>query len=250
MIYQKTNKIYEEENYKHYIYKITNLTNNKVYIGQTVNPKKRFKNHILSLKKNEHHSEHFQNAFNKYGSDYFVFEVVDFADSLDDINEKEKLYIYLYNSADRDFGYNIEEGGKNSIPTENTRKKLSKNHANVSGKNNPNYGKKSWNNGKTSKNDSRILSGKKHPMYGIKGKNHPSFRRKANKEERKLRSDIKNSSGIFKTTGASFRKYKNPEKRCWISQIRYKGSSKSLGMYEDPFTAEIVYKLVKEEIYR
>ncbi len=56
------------------------------------------------------------------------------------------------------------------------------------------------------------------------------------------------NKGIFKTTGTSFDKGKNFEKKCWKCKIKYKNNSVSLGIYEDPFTAELVYNLVEKEI--
>ena len=51
------------------IYKITNLIDGKVYIGQTVNYNKRKKRHLSSLENGNHHNEHLQRAFDKYGRD-------------------------------------------------------------------------------------------------------------------------------------------------------------------------------------
>lgn len=55
--------------------------------------------------------------------------------------------------------------------------------------------------------------------------------------------------GIFKTRGVYLLKSCNPEKRCWNCRSRYNKKITSLGLYEDPFTAQIVYDLVRKEIY-
>lgn len=93
-----------------YIYKITNIVNGKCYIGQTKNYKSRFQDHKLRLRKGEHDNPHLQYAWNKYGSDAFTFEVLEFAE---DYNERERYYIKLYNSTDESYGYNILDGGEN-----------------------------------------------------------------------------------------------------------------------------------------
>ena len=49
------------------IYKITNLKNNKGYIGQSTDIKTRWINHKRELRNNIHRNPHLQNAFNKYG---------------------------------------------------------------------------------------------------------------------------------------------------------------------------------------
>lgn len=47
------------------VYKITNIINNKIYIGSTANKqgfKKRWSYHGCDLKNNKHHSRHLQRA--------------------------------------------------------------------------------------------------------------------------------------------------------------------------------------------
>lgn len=96
------------------VYKITNKTNNKVYIGETLNKDKRWKEHIDALNSNSHHSWKLQASWNKHGSDNFVFEVID---SVKEEHKpySQKLHLLIkeyicmkeYNSIEN--GYNIEE---------------------------------------------------------------------------------------------------------------------------------------------
>ena len=58
------------------IYKITNVVNNKIYIGSTVHFNNRMSAHFSYLRKNEHHSSYLQRAYNKYGKDKFIFEIL------------------------------------------------------------------------------------------------------------------------------------------------------------------------------
>jgi len=123
------------------IYCIENLINHKKYIGQSVNITNRFYGHKNKLKENIHRNDHLQAAWNKYGEDNFEFSIIELCDeSL--LDEKEKYYIKFYDSNTNDNGYNIELGGKGKgqIP-DSIKKKISENHADVSGKNNPFYGK-------------------------------------------------------------------------------------------------------------
>lgn len=87
-----------------WIYKITNIQNNKVYIGQTIRPiEQRFKRHLNDAL----HSvldTHFARAIRKYGKDSFVIEEIDTATTQDELNEKEQYWIRYYNSV-KD-GYN------------------------------------------------------------------------------------------------------------------------------------------------
>ena len=50
------------------IYKITNIINNKVYIGQTVHSlQRRWTQHIIDAYNCKSKNNHFQNAIRKYG---------------------------------------------------------------------------------------------------------------------------------------------------------------------------------------
>lgn len=59
------------------IYKITNLVNNKMYVGSAVNLVNREKQHFQRLSKNIHSNIHLQRAFNKHGIDNFLFELLE-----------------------------------------------------------------------------------------------------------------------------------------------------------------------------
>ena len=59
------------------IYKIENLINHKVYIGQSIDIAGRWLEHQIDLKGNRHRSRHLQFAWNKYGPENFSFEVLE-----------------------------------------------------------------------------------------------------------------------------------------------------------------------------
>ena len=92
-----------------YIYKITNIINNKCYIGQTQDHQRRFAEHKNSLRKNKHENPHLQSAWNKYGEENFSFDVLEYTE---DYNNKEKYYIAYYKSDNLKYGYNILPGGE------------------------------------------------------------------------------------------------------------------------------------------
>ena len=94
------------------IYIITNLINNKVYIGQSDNINKRFKDHKYALNGNYHNNNHLQNAWNKYGENNFSFNLIKCC-KIPYLNRFEKLYINKYKSDDRRYGYNKTKGGDN-----------------------------------------------------------------------------------------------------------------------------------------
>ena len=87
-----------------WIYKITNIQNNKVYIGQTIRPiKDRFHRHINDAMNNILDT-HFARAIRKYGKESFIAEEIDNATNQTELNEKEQYWIHYYNSVKE--GYN------------------------------------------------------------------------------------------------------------------------------------------------
>ena len=99
------------DNRTRYLYKATNQINNKLYIGQSLDPKYRWNQHL----KNSYDPEYpFQFAIRKYGFHNFIFEVIATCKSLNDANELEILLIDQYDSyVSNGKGYNATRGGFN-----------------------------------------------------------------------------------------------------------------------------------------
>ena len=91
------------------IYKITNINNNKVYIGSSSDIERRFSEHKRDLKENKHHSYKMQNDFNlNKNIEDFVFEIIEYVDgSKSDLFRKEQFYIDKYDAYNN--GYNCCE---------------------------------------------------------------------------------------------------------------------------------------------
>lgn len=58
------------------VYKITNLIDNKCYIGSSKDVEDRLSSHKTMMNKGNHHSTYLQNAVNKYGIENFILETV------------------------------------------------------------------------------------------------------------------------------------------------------------------------------
>lgn len=85
-----------------WIYKITNIQNNKCYIGQTIRPiEQRFHRHINDAEKL---NTHFAKAIRKYGKENFKIEIIDTAKNQNELNQKEQYWIRYYDSVKN--GYN------------------------------------------------------------------------------------------------------------------------------------------------
>ena len=103
------------------IYKIENLVNGKIYVGQSVNIKKRWKDHKYYLRHNLHQNRYIQRAWNKQGEENYSFSIIEECDK-ELLGEKESYYINLFKSNNFKFGYNCTSGGENYTLTEGTRK--------------------------------------------------------------------------------------------------------------------------------
>ena len=95
------------------IYKITNLINNKSYIGQSINIEKRWYEHRYKSQCEDDRSFNsiLHIAFRKYGIDNFKFEILEELKTVEQLDKKEQYYIKLYNTITPN-GYNILEGGQ------------------------------------------------------------------------------------------------------------------------------------------
>ena len=87
------------------IYKIVNALNGRMYIGQSVNPTYRAKQHFWKNNK----CVKLGNAIQKYGRDKFTFSILCWCSGKADANEVEELLINLGDT--RVGGYNITPGG-------------------------------------------------------------------------------------------------------------------------------------------
>lgn len=83
------------------IYKIENLINHKIYIGQSIHIEKRWKEHCQPSS----HSLIGQ-AIKKYGKENFSFQILEEVDDINSLNTLESKYIHQFNSLTPN-GYNI-----------------------------------------------------------------------------------------------------------------------------------------------
>ena len=78
------------------IYKITNLVNNKCYVGSSVDVYQRGCMYRHLLKRKKLHNKHLQSAFEKYGFENFNFELLHECPkntSIDELHQLEQFYI-------------------------------------------------------------------------------------------------------------------------------------------------------------
>lgn len=130
------------------IYQIVNTVNKNKYIGQSINIKDRIIRHRYQLNNNIHNNQKLQNAWNKYGEDFFKFEILIRCNkqSLKKLEKQEVQKI-----------------------SKNNRYNISKNYDNLYGANNPFYGKKHTKRFKQKLSSiAKNRKGNKNPNYGNK----------------------------------------------------------------------------------
>lgn len=75
------------------IYKIENTINKKIYVGSAKNFIERWGWHKKDLRRNDHHNRKLQNAWNKYGEDAFVFEILETVEDLTILIQREQHWM-------------------------------------------------------------------------------------------------------------------------------------------------------------
>ena len=158
------------------IYGYTNLESGKMYIGKTLHPKQRWKDHRYGKYKNDWHKDY------KNNPDKYEYSVIEYDVPEDKLNEREIFWISFFDSYHN--GYNLTPGGdgmpKGYKLSDETKYKMCEAKK---GENNPMYGKHH------SEETLIKLRGENNPMYGkhhseetkqkisvrVQGEKHPNF---------------------------------------------------------------------------
>lgn len=163
------------------IYGYTNLESGKMYIGQTLYPERRWKQHRYCKNTTGWHID-YQNNPEKY-----EYSVIEYDVPEDKLDEREIFWIsffYSYNN-----GYNLTKGGNSTRGYKYSDEVKHKISESVKGENHPMYGKhhsEEWR-----QKMSERMKGENNPMYGAnhKGEKNPMYGKKHSEESRKKMSD-------------------------------------------------------------
>jgi group I intron endonuclease len=148
------------ENPYGFIYITTNMVNGKKYLGQ-----KKFdeywKNYLGS-------GTVFKRAIKKYGKENFTRNIIQVCYSKEELDKAEYDLTIFLNVVEDPNWYNLKEGGSNGKYGEEAKRKISENHADVSGENHPMYGKHitEEHNKRLQEGHREKCSGENNPWYG------------------------------------------------------------------------------------
>lgn len=102
----------------YFIYKLTNLINKKIYIGKTTTSLKKLLRRYRRYGGNSkwakllNNKRYINRAINKYGLNNFLFEIIDHVNSKKKLDKLEIYYINVFQSRNRQKGYNLTQGGE------------------------------------------------------------------------------------------------------------------------------------------
>ena len=151
---------------RHYIYKVLNGLNGKVYIGKTNDLDRRKVEHFSEATRDRRNS-HLYNAIRKYGEEHFTFHVVAEFQHEERAYEAERFLIAFFDSTNRRVGYNNTLGGDGVRPTSKERERRSQHGKTRTGPRNPFYGRVHTPETKAKIAKSRRkYVGPKHPLWG------------------------------------------------------------------------------------
>jgi len=199
------------------VYKITNITNQDSYIGQTTKTlKQRWKQHLCQTRyvghgNNRKICRYLHTAMVKYGIENFKIEMIDWATNLTELNYKEWLWINKLNTVAPN-GYNLKAGGGNKHVSNETRKLLS---LKLSGNSNGMYGKKGSEKQKEwirKYNSQKVITQemienmkKAQQLRSQLGLNKGLTRKKTAEEKEKVASKLRKKYTIISPNGLIFR---------------------------------------------
>ena len=115
------------------VYYFFNRFDHKIYIGSTINFERRIFNHVTLLNRNKHYNRHLQAAWNKYGGECFIIDIIEFVSGKSKLIEKEQYWMDYYKSYDSKFGYNIRIKADSNLGTKWTNESRQKMKNNKNG---------------------------------------------------------------------------------------------------------------------
>lgn len=209
----------ETQNVIYHLYRITNIINRKIYIGQTIQPEKRWNQHKTSAANPRMIISY---AIKKYGNAAFEFEVIACCKNQEDANETETELVAQYNSLIPS-GYNVSLGGSNAPKSASWIQAMKDWHASLSAEERAEISKKQ------SEATIQQITIKGHPALGTKRTNEQkvnlSIALKARDHEsiynEEVRQKMSESHIGIKDSQETKQKKSEKAKEAWAKRVDY-----------------------------
>lgn len=107
------------------IYKIENSISHKVYIGQSIDVKRRWRAHIRALSRGKHQNKYLQRAWVKDGQNAFSFSILEECAGQRELNDRETFWAEYYKGR----SYNLGATGRQDTMSDETKDRIRKAHA-------------------------------------------------------------------------------------------------------------------------
>jgi group I intron endonuclease len=209
------------------IYKIeSKIHPDRIYIGSSIDIRRRWENHRYELKKNIHASNKFQNHYNKYGASDLIYTMIESCES-NKLIEREQYYIdTLKPFFNNRIIANSQLGIKRS---EETKRKLSESRQGwYVGEKNPNYGRKHTEEEKQKMRDAHINR--------IHHKHTEDWKKAASERMKEINNPNYNKSTWIKG------KHLSEETKLKLSFAKKGKPSKTKGIKKPPTSVELKLK--------
>lgn len=216
------------------VYSITNIANNKKYIGSTKDFNKRISQHLYNLRNNIHINIYLQRSFNKYEEKCFVFDVIEIVDDISQLLIREDFYINSLNARNYKYGYNLANASGGDVISNHPNNSIIREKIS-------NAMKLRWNNMSTIDRDKWIEShsGVNNGMFG---KNH-------NDKTRELIKSKLTGRKLSNETKLNMKQSFTDERRAQLSELA-KHKTRELnpfyGKHHSTKTKELISKKNKE----
>ena len=113
-----------EDNKTFEVYKLVDRINNKIYVGSTTRGSGvRFKQHVTkAMSGSDEYPIH--KAIREHGEENFNLSILEFCNSLEEMNAREAFYIAAFESTNPEIGYNNKVGGGVRFQSDASKKKI------------------------------------------------------------------------------------------------------------------------------
>lgn len=107
------------------IYQIINTITKQIYIGQSINPVQRLRQHARDLRRSGHCNQVLQRAWLKYGESAFEMGILEYVEK-EFLTEREQFWIEVFRASHRPWGYNLCPAAKSCKGYKHTKETIDK----------------------------------------------------------------------------------------------------------------------------